>query len=235
MGAAWYSACPISLVDVNRKANSQLDLGGECARGQAPICHAWCVWCSRQGTFGDETEWSQRARMFREHHQTVWRTLRRWGLDAQEAADAGQQTYVIAAERLGDIKAGCEHAFLIGTALRIAQANHRKTKRLQLEEDMDLRFAERACSTSDKLSDIELIDLALARMEPPLVEVFVLYELEGLPSPEIAKALNLALRVEALTDAGDSATAHALARSFLKAHPSSPLAERVEQLAGPSR
>lgn len=131
--------------------------------------------------------------MFREHHQTVWRTLRRWGLDAQEAADAGQQTYVIAAERLDDIQAGCERSFLIGTALRIAQANHRKTKRLQLEEDMDLHVAERARATSDKLSDIELVDLALARMEPLLVEVFVLYELEGFSSPEIAQALNLAL------------------------------------------
>jgi RNA polymerase sigma-70 factor (ECF subfamily) len=131
--------------------------------------------------------------MFRDHHQTVWRTLRRFGLDAHEAADAGQQTYVIAAERLDDIQAGCERAFLIGTALRIAQANHRKTKRLQLEEDMDARIAERARATPDTLSDIELVDLALARMDPLLVDVFVLYELEGFSSPEIALALDLAL------------------------------------------
>jgi len=45
----------------------------------------------------------------------------------------------------------------------------------------------------------------------------------------------LALRIEALTDAGDRASAHALARGFLKAHPSSPLAERVERLAGRGR
>lgn len=131
--------------------------------------------------------------MFRDHHQTVWRTLRRAGLDAQEAADAGQQAFVVAVERLDDIRAGSERAFLIGTALRIARANYRKTNRLQFEEDMDLHVAERASAASDKLSDIQLIDLALSRMDPPLVDVFVLYELEGLSSPEIAQALNLAL------------------------------------------
>ena len=131
--------------------------------------------------------------MFRDHHQTVWRTLRRWGLDAQEAADAGQQAFVVAAERLSDIQAGCERAFLIGTALHITQANHRKTSRLQLGEEVDLRVAERARLTSERLSDIELVDLALARMDPLLVDVFILYELEGFSSPEIAQTLHLAL------------------------------------------
>ena len=129
--------------------------------------------------------------MFRDHHQTVWRTLRRSGLDAQEAADAGQQAFVVAVERLADIRAGSERAFLIGTALRIARANYRKTNRMQLEEDMDLRAGGRAGVASDKLSDIELVNLALARMDPLLVDVFVLYELEGFSSPEIAQALDL--------------------------------------------
>lgn len=41
---------------------------------------------------------------------------------------------------------------------------------------------------------------------------------------------SLALRIDALTDAGDTALARTLARRFLKAHPDSPLAERMEQL-----
>ena len=45
----------------------------------------------------------------------------------------------------------------------------------------------------------------------------------------------LALHIEALTNAGDAATARALARRFLKAYPSSPLAERVEHLTGLGR
>ena len=147
----------------------------------------------RAGTRNPIVDQGRLDAMFRDHHQTVWRTLRRTGLDAQEAADAGQQAFVVAVERLDDIRAGSERAFLIGTALRIARANYRKTNRLQLEDDMDLRMAERARSTPDKLSDVELVDLALSHMDPLLVEIFVLYELEGFSSPEIAQTMNLAL------------------------------------------
>ncbi len=147
----------------------------------------------RAGTRNPIVDRERLDAMFRDHHQTVWRTLRRTGLDAQEAADAGQQAFVVAVERLDDIRAGSERAFLIGAALRIARASYRKTNRLQLEDDMDLRVAERARSTSDKLSDIELVDLALSYMDPLLVDVFVLYELEGFSSPEIAQTMNLAL------------------------------------------
>jgi TolA-binding protein len=46
---------------------------------------------------------------------------------------------------------------------------------------------------------------------------------------------SLALRIETLTLAGDRATAHTLARGFLKTYPDSPLAERVEQIARSAR
>jgi len=147
---------------------------------------------SPEGGAGMQTAARERlATMFRDHHQTVWRTLRRWGLDASSAADAGQQAYVVAAERLDDIQRGSERAFLLGTALRIARANFRKANRLQLEEDMDLRTLDAKAEGVDGLSDLQLVDLALGAMEPSLVEVFVLYEMEGLSSPEIALALTV--------------------------------------------
>ncbi len=59
-------------------------------------------------------------RMFTAHHALVWRTLRRRGLDADAAADATQQTFLVAAERLPDINHDSERAFLVGTALRVA-------------------------------------------------------------------------------------------------------------------
>jgi len=127
--------------------------------------------------------------MFRAHHETVWRTLRRWGLDAATAADFGQQAYLIAAERLADIRPGCERSFLIGTALRLARNNHRQANRLQLEEDMDLHLA--TSPASAERSDVELLDIVLARMDPTLIEVFVLFELEGFSSPEIAEILDV--------------------------------------------
>jgi len=130
--------------------------------------------------------------MFVAHHAMVWRTLRRRGLDADAAADATQQTFLVAAERLGDIKLDSERAFLVGTALRVAFSVGRKTVRWQLEDDMDLRAAA-GRDVLDKQAAIELCDLALSKVDAELAEIFVLFELDGLSSPEIAALLEIPL------------------------------------------
>jgi RNA polymerase sigma-70 factor, ECF subfamily len=131
-------------------------------------------------------------RMFAAHHVTVWRTLRRRGLGPDAAADATQETFLIAAERLADIHPDSERAFLVGTALRVALTLARKTVRWQLDEDMDRRLSG-ARSAGDAGADVELCDLALSKVNPQLVEVFVLYEIEELSSPEIAALLEIPL------------------------------------------
>jgi RNA polymerase sigma-70 factor (ECF subfamily) len=130
--------------------------------------------------------------MFVAHHALVWRTLRRRGLDADTAADATQQTFLVAAERLRDINLDSERAFLVGTALRVAFSVGRKTVRWQLEDDMDLRAAQ-GRNLLDKQAAIELCDLVLSKVDADLVEIFVLFELEGLSSPEIASSLEIPL------------------------------------------
>ena len=47
--------------------------------------------------------------------------------------------------------------------------------------------------TSDTRADMQLCDLVLSKVDADLVEVFVLYELEGLTSPEIAGLLEIPL------------------------------------------
>jgi len=131
-------------------------------------------------------------RMFTAHHALVWRTLRRRGLDADAAADATQQTFLVAAERLPDINHDSERAFLVGTALRVAFSWGRKTVRWQLDEDMDQRAAVRR-DVLDEQTAIQLCDLALSKVDPELAEIFVLFELEDLTSPEIAALLEIPL------------------------------------------
>jgi len=130
-------------------------------------------------------------RMFVDHHQVVWRTLRRCGLDPETAADAAQQAFLVSTERLGDIRPGSERAFLIGTALRLARSAWRKTRRWALQADMDLHSAGPLGIGKGDGADLQLIDLALSKLDPSLVEVFVLFELEEFSSPEIARALDL--------------------------------------------
>jgi RNA polymerase sigma-70 factor (ECF subfamily) len=129
-------------------------------------------------------------RMFTAHHALVWRTLRRRGLDADGAADATQQVFLIAAERLGDIRSGSERAFLIGTALRLARSISRRGARIQLEDDMDLRVAATR-NPADERAAVEIFDRVLTELDVTLVEVFVLFELSGFSSPEIAQLLSI--------------------------------------------
>ena len=135
---------------------------------------------------------SRLERMFNAHHALVWRTLRRRGLDPDAAADATQQTFLVAAERLGDINQDSERAFLVGTALRVAFSWDRKTVRWQLDDDMDRRVSA-GRDVLDEQTAIQLCDLALSKVDPELAEIFVLFELEDLTSPEIAALLEIPL------------------------------------------
>ncbi len=68
----------------------------------------------------------------------------------------------------------------------------RKTLRWQLEEDMD-RLVVAGQDQADARAAIELCDLALSQVDADVAEVFVLFELEGLSSPEIAASLEIPL------------------------------------------
>jgi len=130
--------------------------------------------------------------MFVAHNALVWRTLRRRGMAPDAAADATQQTFLVAAERLADINPDSERAFLVGTALRMAMAMGRKAGRMSLEQDMDVHAAQ-TTSAIDEQAAVQLCDLALSKVDDDTREVFVLFELEGLSSPEIAALLEIPL------------------------------------------
>jgi RNA polymerase sigma-70 factor (ECF subfamily) len=57
---------------------------------------------------------------------------------------------------------------------------------------MDQRLSSNR-DVSETRADMQLCDLVLSKVDPDLVEVFVLYELEGLTSPEIAELLRIPL------------------------------------------
>jgi RNA polymerase sigma-70 factor, ECF subfamily len=131
--------------------------------------------------------------MFELHHTTVWRLLCRRGIDADGAADLVQQSFLIAARRLDDIRPGCERAFLLETGLRLARAMTRKSNRMQLEEDMDLHAAPgpRPEEALDRKRAIDLMDHVLGTLGADLLEVFLLFEMEHFAMREIAEMLEI--------------------------------------------
>jgi RNA polymerase sigma-70 factor (ECF subfamily) len=127
-------------------------------------------------------------RMFNEHHDFIWRLVRRLGLSPGSADDAAQHVFLVAAERLSDIKLGSERSFLFGTALRVARSQSRTDRRWVLEEDMDFRRSQagRPEDLADQHRAIDLMGRILDGMSLDLRTVFILSELEGMTMPEVA-------------------------------------------------
>jgi RNA polymerase sigma-70 factor (ECF subfamily) len=128
------------------------------------------------------------GRMFDAHHDSVRRRVRRLGLSVDKADDAAAQAFLVAAERLDDIKTGSERAFLFGTALRVAQQLMRTERRWVLEGDMDVRFAR--SSTPEALAahhrTVRLASQVIAAMDLDVRSTFTSFAFEGLTARQIA-------------------------------------------------
>jgi RNA polymerase sigma-70 factor (ECF subfamily) len=132
-------------------------------------------------------------RMFNDHHDFIWRLVRRLGLSPGSADDAAQHVFLVAAERLADIKVGSERSFLFGTALRVARSQSRTDRRWVLEEDMDFRRSEagRPEDLADQHRALALMGRILDGMTLELRTVFILSELEGMTMPEVAELVEI--------------------------------------------
>jgi RNA polymerase sigma-70 factor (ECF subfamily) len=126
----------------------------------------------------------------------IWRTLRGLGVPAHSVDDAAQHVFLVAAQKLTRIEPGSERAFLFGTAVGVA-ANARRARARSREVLDEGAVANRADSAPDGERLLELrerralLDQVLASMPDDLREVFVLFVLEGLETPQIARLLGL--------------------------------------------
>jgi len=138
------------------------------------------------------------AELLRAHFRDVWRMVRRFGVPENSADDAAQEVFIIAARRIEDITPGSERPFLLATAVRVA-ANQRRslgTRREcaedeQTAEGVDPRPSAEALLDQKRLR--QMLDRVLDALSDDLRVSFVLYELEGLSSPEIAALLGIPL------------------------------------------
>jgi RNA polymerase sigma-70 factor (ECF subfamily) len=132
-------------------------------------------------------------RIFNQNYRLVWRVVRQLGLSRDAADDAAQQVFLIAGERLEDIAPQSERAFVFGTALRVARTVNRKLARELCCARVDRNVS--PLPHPDELADQkrarELLDKAIAHM--PLEErtVFVLFELEGFTTLEVADVMEI--------------------------------------------
>ena len=129
------------------------------------------------------------SRLFAANYRLVWRLLRRLGVRADGIEDAAQQVFLIVAERLPEIREGSERSFIYGTALRIATGYRRRRERERLGCALDEGFQSplpNPAELTDQRRAREVLDWVLARMHDDLRTVFVLFEIEGFTTAEIA-------------------------------------------------
>jgi RNA polymerase sigma-70 factor (ECF subfamily) len=121
----------------------------------------------------------------------VWRLLRRLGLSANDADDAAQQVFMIAARQLTAIPPGKERAFLYGTARRVA-ANARRDRLRRREAPSELAEELQAVGAlPDERLELAraaaLLDDLLELLPEELRRVLVLAEVDEVSVPAIAE------------------------------------------------
>jgi RNA polymerase sigma-70 factor (ECF subfamily) len=131
--------------------------------------------------------------MFERHSGAIGRTLRRQGFSADAAEDATQQAFLIASQRLDEIRPDRERAFLFGVVLRVTSSKRRRLARYQFEADMDQHAAPESAPdlANERVLALELFNQVLEKLDEDLIQAFVLFELQQLSKNEVAAQLGI--------------------------------------------
>jgi RNA polymerase sigma-70 factor (ECF subfamily) len=136
--------------------------------------------------------------MVDQHYDFIWRSLRRLGVAERNTDDAAQHVFWVASQKIDQIETGAERAFLFRTAAGVA-ANERRSamnRRHQLCDVDDLSGHASAGPTPEEMMRLKrarvMLDEVIEAMSPELSSVFILFELEGMTSIEIAGVLEIA-------------------------------------------
>lgn len=137
--------------------------------------------------------------LVRAHFGFVWRSALRLGLPEDAADDAAQQVFIVLARRIDDVEEGAEKAFLYRTTTHVVaelrRSHARRVSRVRAGEDEELAAAADPDPGPDEALERKraraLLDAVLDELDDDVRQVFVLFELEHLPVPEIARLLDI--------------------------------------------
>jgi RNA polymerase sigma-70 factor (ECF subfamily) len=133
-------------------------------------------------------------RLVAEYMDFVWRSLRRLGVAAADCDDGCQRVWVVLAKKVAFIEPAKTRSYVFSVVVRVASEIRRSNGRHQHLE-LDERLLTPAVLDAEGLLEQkrarEVLDQVLAGLSWDLRTVFVMFELEGLSSPEIAEALGV--------------------------------------------
>lgn len=131
--------------------------------------------------------------LYEDHHDVVWRFLRRIGLDDAAAADVTHQVFLVAMARLDDIEASKARSFLCGTALRLAKKamSSARSREDLVEELPEIDTGARPDDQVEHQRRLRLLDATLRKLPEDLRVALVLHDLEGYSQREMAELLEI--------------------------------------------
>lgn len=126
-----------------------------------------------------------------EYLDFVWRSLRSLGVERADCDDGCQKVWWVVARRVSSIEVGKERSFIFSVVLRVASEMRRSAARgssVPLENDLisDSPDVDELC---DQRRARTLLSTLLENMPWEQRVVFVMFELEGLSSVEVAGEL----------------------------------------------
>lgn len=135
--------------------------------------------------------------LYREHFAFVWRSLRRLGVREADAADAAQEVFLVAHRRLPEFEGRSKlTTWLFRISLNVA-SDHLRRAHVRREVTDEEHLAGEVSDALDpeghrtRHEGLALLEAALGSMTLDQRTVFVLFELEGLTTSEIASTLEL--------------------------------------------
>jgi RNA polymerase sigma-70 factor, ECF subfamily len=154
--------------------------------------------------------------LFDAHAGFVFRVLRRLGVAEGDLDDAAQDVFVVVHRNLSQYDHQCAlRSWLFGIVYRVAASHRRRVRRRREDVRADVPVEAVQASQLDRVALAEahrlLLD-ALDELEPERRAVFILYELEEMTMPEVARAVGCPLKTaySRLYAARDSVRAHIL-------------------------
>ncbi len=134
------------------------------------------------------------------HADFVYRTLQRLGVRPMDLEDALQDVFLVVHRKLDGFDPSLQlKSWLFGIAVRVAIAHRRKAHLRRERADAELeRHPERATQSGPETAAMERqgrerLARILDKLTPEKRAVFVMFELEGKTTVEIADELGLAL------------------------------------------
>jgi RNA polymerase sigma-70 factor (ECF subfamily) len=129
-----------------------------------------------------------------EYMDFVWRSLRRLGVAEADCDDGCQRVWVVLAQKLDSIEPTKVRSYVFSVVVRVASEMRRNYRRHQHVEFDELCVEPGRPDTEGLVEQQrvrQVLDQILAGLSWDLRTVFVMYEIEGMSSPEIAEVLGI--------------------------------------------